>query len=71
MRTRQSEVWVVYKTSATKNLIAQNVICTQEEWEALDRANPGHLTLVRDKIGSETEAERLVRSLLPPPPAKK
>jgi hypothetical protein len=39
-----------------------SAVCEQEEWEAMERAQPGYHTLVLAGIASEGEAERLARS---------
>lgn len=66
MRIQLPDVWVVYQTTLTKSLGQRTLICTQAEWDAMERDHPGHQTLVRGRIANEPEAERLVRSLLPP-----
>ena len=54
--------WVVYTTDATGKIGGGvNVVCEQSEWEEMERARPGHHTLVRDGIASESEAEKLAR----------
>src|SRR5262249_32629167 len=40
----------------------RNAVCAQGEWDAMERANPGHHTLVKGGIATEGEAERLARS---------
>ena len=53
--------WVVYRTKLPGKQLEVNAICEQGEWEAMERAQPGAHTLVRGKIASEAEAERLAR----------
>jgi hypothetical protein len=61
--------WVVYRMPVQGKSGGMTAFCSQQEWEAMDRAEPGRYTLVRAGIASEGEAERLARStpLLPPP----
>ncbi len=66
MRLKEPTVWAVYQLPTNKQGVQMNVICSQDEWEVLDREHPGINVLVRDQIPSETEAERLVRSLTVP-----
>jgi hypothetical protein len=44
-------------------------LCSQREWEEMDRAQPGRFTLIRAGITNEGEAERLARSSKPAPPS--
>jgi hypothetical protein len=53
--------WVVYSCPIKGNSDPVRGVCPQVEWEALDRAKPGHFTLVRAGITNEGEAERLAR----------
>lgn len=66
MRIKEPTAWVVYQMPTNTSGVAMNAICTQDEWEQMEREQPGELQLVREHINSETEAERLVRSLLTP-----
>ncbi len=66
MRLREPTAWVVYRLPKNKLGVEMNAMCSQDEWLDLQREHPGQQTLVREKIASETEAERLVRSLLEP-----
>jgi hypothetical protein len=57
-------LWVVYQTQVPGrggSSTARNVICEQDEWDALERDNPGRHTLIRAGITNEGEAERLAR----------
>ena len=62
-RTNQAVLWAVYqrawKFHRTEVLV--NAVCEQGEWDALQNAQPGVHTLVRGRIGSEEEAEKLAR----------
>ena len=39
-----------------------NAVCSQAEWDEIERARPGHHSLIRAGVASEAEAERLARS---------
>jgi hypothetical protein len=39
-----------------------NAVCSQNEWDTMEQAQPGHHTLVKAGIANEGEAERLARS---------
>jgi hypothetical protein len=56
------EAWVVYVLNLRNKAGGRNAVCEQCEWDALERAHPGHHTLVRAGIPTEGEAERLARS---------
>jgi len=58
----QSELWVVYVNSGGKQADGLHVICSQYEWDQMERERPGHHTLVYSGIASEAEAERLARA---------
>ena len=55
------ELWVVYLMTLHGKETPMNVVCEQREWDAMELANPGHYTLVREGIASEGEAERIAR----------
>ena len=60
-RTRRDELWVVYRMAVKGSEAGANAVCTQAEWAEMERARPGYHALLRDRIGSESEAERLAR----------
>jgi len=61
-KEERSGSWVVYTTNTTGKIGGGvNVVCEQSEWDAMERAQPGHHTLVKDGIASESEAEKLAR----------
>jgi hypothetical protein len=66
MRLQEPTAWVVYRLPLNKLGVEMNAMCSQDEWEALEREHPGQHVLVRGRIASETEAEKLVRSLIEP-----
>lgn len=71
MRKKEPTEWVVYRAAVDNNLGGHNAVCSQEEWEALALASPGHHTLIRERIQNEAEAERYARSLQTVPPVPK
>jgi hypothetical protein len=62
-KTNRAEYWVVYQRTWTiqRKQVVSNSVCEQAEWDALDSAEPGVHTLVRERIASEEAAERLAR----------
>ena len=60
-RTQAFSSWVVYRKTAKGNSLGGSVVCGQEEWYAIEQAEPGTHTLVLAGITSEKEAERLAR----------
>jgi len=52
---------VVYFKAMEGKLAGARAVCGQAEWEAMERAKPGALTLIRGGIRNETEAELLAR----------
>lgn len=65
MRTSENTVtWVVYRLMMYgKNKGGMGAVCEQAEWDAMEKAQPGHHTLIRAGITNEGEAERLARSV--------
>jgi hypothetical protein len=61
--------WVVYSMPVRGNDGGVVALCSQREWDEMDRAQPGRFTLIRAGITNEGEAERLARSSKPLPPA--
>ena len=60
-KTEKITSWVVYLMTIHGKPSGVNAVCEQGEWEAMERAQPGHHTLVRSGITNEGEAERLAR----------
>jgi hypothetical protein len=59
-KTKRVAGWVVYKS----HLVGPRgpyAVCEQWEWDAMERADPGRHTLIREGITSEAEAERVAR----------
>jgi len=62
MRTAESNgLWVVYRMTVHKQVQLMNAVCSQNEWDAMERARPGYHQLVRAGIPTEREAELLAR----------
>src|SRR5262245_27724676 len=59
MRRSQKVVsWVVYRTAVDGKPGGMNVVCEQNEWDALKLAEPGKYKLIKGGITNEGEAER-------------
>ena len=54
-------LWVVYEMGAAGKDQRINVVCEQDQWDALELAQPGKHKLIRTGITNEGEAERLAR----------
>ena len=58
----QCESWVVYVNNNPGRAMDQaRMICEQSEWDEMERARPGHHTLIQSGMANEGEAERLAR----------
>ncbi|HEX3315093.1 MAG TPA: hypothetical protein VHR72_09400 [Gemmataceae bacterium] len=57
--------WVVYQMKVHGKVNGMNAVCEQQEWDTMERLQPGHHTLVRGGICNEGEAERLARTTGP------
>jgi hypothetical protein len=53
--------WAVYLKPMKAGQEPVRAVCTQAEWEALDRADPGVYTLIQGNLTNEGQAERLAR----------
>jgi hypothetical protein len=62
-KSEQAFAWVVYNVTKPGTPGSQTAVCSQEEWEEMERESPGSRTLVRAGIRNEPEAEQLARSL--------
>ena len=58
---RRVVAWVVYRMTPKGKMTGGNVVCEQEEWNAIETSQPGLHTLVRAGIATEEEAEKLAR----------
>jgi hypothetical protein len=56
----KNATWVVFRKTV-HNQGSFPAVCPQQEWEAMERMNPGYHQLVRDDVPSEVEAEKLAR----------
>jgi hypothetical protein len=56
------ELWVVYKMTVWGHLPGPNAVCSQAEWDEMERRRPAYHLLIRAGISSEAEAEKLARS---------
>lgn len=61
-KTEKCVLWVVYQMEIHGKPTGANAVCEQGEWDAMERAHPGHRKLVQAGIASEGEAERLART---------
>jgi hypothetical protein len=59
--TEESKSWVVYQMMVHGKLVGGGAVCEQREWEAMQRIQPGHHTLIQANIANEGEAEALAR----------
>jgi hypothetical protein len=62
-KPEQALAWVVYKVAKPGTPGSQTAVCSQSEWEEMERESPGSHTLVWAGIRNEPEAEELARSL--------
>ena len=53
--------WVVSQLTGESKEEGHNVVCEQDEWDALKQAQPGKHRLIRSGIPNEGEAEQLAR----------
>jgi hypothetical protein len=60
-KSKPAVTWVVYKMTVWGKVPGPNAVCEQAEWDEMERRRPGHHTLIRAGVTSETEAERLAR----------
>jgi hypothetical protein len=54
--------WVVYLMAVPGKPGEVRAVCEQEEWDEMQRRQPGHHKLLREGIASEAEAEALARA---------
>ena len=53
--------WVVYRMTLPGNAVGGNVVCRQQEWDAIEKARPGYHVLLHSGLKTEQEAEKLAR----------
>lgn len=61
--------WVLYRPQLSGGGPATVAVCEQEEWDAMELAEPGRHALLRSGIASEAEAESLAREMQAPRPS--
>jgi hypothetical protein len=61
MHAPENVSWVVYLMTVRGMATGVRAVCQQDEWEALERAQPGRHTLIQSGIAAEGEAERSAR----------
>jgi hypothetical protein len=54
--------WVVYRMTVHKKPNEGIAVCEQQEWDAMERLQPGYHTLIEGGIANEAQAEQLARS---------
>jgi hypothetical protein len=61
--SNQAVFWAVYQRAWKfyRTEVMTTAVCEQGEWDAMQKAEPGVRLLVRGRIGSEEEAEKLAR----------
>lgn len=70
MRHERAGPWVVYVLPVRGKPDGVRAICSQHEWDAMERDRPGVYTLIRAGVTNEGEAERLARGTSGDPPAR-
>ena len=70
MKKEQRVSWVVYRMTIHGKESGMNAVCEQSEWDAMERAQPGHHKLIQAGITNEGEAERLARGTAGDPPKR-
>jgi hypothetical protein len=58
---KKTETWVVYLMPLHGKKESVYAVCSQSEWNAMVRVQPGFHTLIRAGIVNEGEAELLAR----------
>jgi hypothetical protein len=69
-KTEKVVSWVVFQMTLHGKPAGVNAVCEQDEWDAMELAQPGHHTLIRAGITNEAEAERLARGTSGDPPRR-
>lgn len=58
---RRAESWVIYRLVIDGAVTGSTGVCEQDEWEAMERDQPGGTFVVQSGIADEGVAERLAR----------
>jgi hypothetical protein len=58
---RRAESWVIYRLVVDGTVTGPTGVCEQDEWEAMERDQPGGTFVVQSGIADEGVAERLAR----------
>ena len=61
MRTIEEELWVVYQMKVHGRPLSNKAVCTQSEWDAMERSRPGYHTLIATGFVTENAAEIAAR----------
>jgi hypothetical protein len=61
MNAEKDLLWVVFRMTLYGKRDSQNAVCSQAEWEEMERGWPGRHTLLRAGFTNEQDAERLAR----------
>jgi hypothetical protein len=61
------ETWVVFHPNQRGIPADLKSVCTQADYDEMEQRRPGVNTLIQSGIGSESEAEAIVRRSMPEP----
>lgn len=67
---RIAESWVVYLMTIRNHPTGMRAVCASDEWDRMERANPGYHKLIQSGIATETEAELIARGASGDPPPR-
>lgn len=65
---KSNTTWVVYEMLNRGKPSGVNAVCDQEEWDAMQRLQPGLHPLIQAGIQNEGQAEQIARTTRPPTP---
>jgi len=54
--------WVVYRATFDRKAEAMAAVCDRTEWDAMELAQPGRCTLLKEGFATEGEAEQFART---------
>ena len=60
-KLEQDQSWVIYQRCTNGAASGPNGVCEQDEWDKLERINPGNQVIVTSGIETEGTAEQLAR----------